>query len=381
MTKQFRHRTSSIILANILAVALCACGSGSAAKSNQAASGTTNVTKAAANSAVSKNSSSAASSTSGKKVSIRVSIGNAMDHPQAIGLQAMADYVSKQSNGNIELKVFPNSQLGAERESVEQVKNGTLEMATAEFGPITTFQKKWKVMDIPWMFDTYDQAWAAMDGPIGDSLKSTVQDSGLYCLAFLENGFRHVTSNVKPITQPSDFKGLKIRTMEAPMQMKTFSTLGASPTPVAWSELYMALSQKIVDAQENPLSNIAEIKLNEVQKYCSLTGHIYGSMVLVTNLNWFNSLPQDYQKIIQDGAQIAMTTSRESNQEKEKTIVAELEKSGMKVNDISADVKAQFRDATQSVIIQAIKDDIGDPDFVDSFMSDVEKVKQEHSSK
>ncbi len=233
---------------------------------------------------------------------IRVSVCNAPSHPQNIGLEIFRQYVEAKTDGQVTVAVYPNSQLGGERESVEQCKNGSLEMATASAGPLTTFNNKFMVLDIPFAFDSYEMAWLVLDGPMGQKLLDSCEEVGLKGLAYMENGFRHVTNNVKPINTLEDLKGLKIRTMEAPMHMENFKNLGSNPTPVPWTDLYLTLQQKMVDGQENPLANLWEVKMYEVQKYASLTGHIYDPMPLVADLKWFNELSPDLQSIIEKGA-------------------------------------------------------------------------------
>ncbi len=304
---------------------------------------------------------------------IRISACNSLDHPQTLGLGVMKEYIESKTGGKVQVKIYPNSQLGAEIESVEQVQNGTLEMATASIGPITTFDKKFAVLDIPFLFDNYEQAWATFDSQVGSDLMDTLEDSGLKGLAFMENGFRHVTNNIKPIYSLEDFKGLKIRTMEAPMHMANFAALGANPTPVPWSELYMAMSQKIVDGQENPLANIWEVNMYEVQKYTSLTNHIYDAMPLVTNLKWFNSLPGEYQKVIEKGAILGQNYSRFINANRESLIVTELEKKGMAVNPVALDKLAEIKEISQTVVAEKVKAEIGSG-FVDTFLAGIDAV-------
>jgi len=361
------RRLAAIALALALPLLITACGNSQQSSTQQSSS--PQVSSQEAENAVS----------STEKVKVRVSIGNAMDHPQALGLMAMKEYIEEKTNGNVTLEIFPNSQLGAERESVEQVKNGMLEMATAAFGPLTTFNSKFMAMDIPFLFDSYDEAWATLDSELGDGLKKDMEASDLKCLAWLENGFRHITNNIRPITQPDDLKGLKIRTMEAPMHMANFQALGANPTPVPWSELYLAMSSKIVDGQENPITNIWEIKMNEVQKYCSLTGHIYDSMVLVTNLEWFNGLPEDYQNIILEGAAIGQQVSREANTAVEEDTIRLLEEGGMTFNSLTQNEKDAFRDISQPVVIEKVKKELGDDAYVDNFVDAISKIKSELS--
>ncbi len=305
---------------------------------------------------------------------IRISACNSLDHPQTLGLDVMKQYIESKTNGKITVNIYPNSQLGAEIESVEQVQNGMLEMATASIGPITTFQEKFAVLDIPFLFDNYQQAWAVFDSKVGTELMDTLEESGLKGLAYMENGFRHTTNTVKPITKIGDYKGLKIRTMEAPMHMANFTALGANPTPVPWSELYLAMSQKIVDGQENPLANIWELNMYEVQKYVSLTGHIYDAMPLVTNLKWFNALPMEYQKIIEKGAILGQNYSRFINANREDLIASQLAAKGMKVNALTPEALEEIKTVSQPVVSAKVKEKIGG-DFVDSFMAGIAAVK------
>jgi tripartite ATP-independent transporter DctP family solute receptor len=309
-------------------------------------------------------------------VKVRVSLCNAPTHPQSIGMQVFKKYVEEKTKGEIQVGLYYNSQLGGERESVEQVKNGSLEMATASAGPLTTFNNKFMVLDIPFAFDSYEIAWAVLDGPMGQKLLDSSEGIGLKGLAYLENGFRHVTNNVRPINGADDLKGIKIRTMEAPMHMENFKTLGANPTPVPWPELYLTMQQKIVDGQENPLANIWEVKMYEVQKYTSLTGHIYDPMPLVANLAWFNKLPKDQQIVLQDGAVLAQNYSRYINRAREDAIITKLTEKGMKVNDVSAAGKEQMRAKSQAAVVAKIKAST-DKQFVDEWLAAITAVTKD----
>jgi len=307
---------------------------------------------------------------------VRISVCNAPTHPQNIGLEIFKKYVEERTNGEIIVDVYPNSQLGAERESVEQCKNGSLEMATASAGPLTTFNNKFMVLDIPFAFDSYDVAWMVLDGPVGQKLLESCEEVGLKGLAYMENGFRHVTNNVRPITKVEDFKNIKIRTMEAPMHMANFKALGANPTPVPWTELYLTLQQKIVDGQENPLANLWEVKMYEVQKYASLTGHIYDPMPLVADLKWFNSLTPEQQHIIEKGAVLAQNYSRFVNSAREEELTKLLTEKGMRINKVSAEEKARMRDASQAIVVGEIKKNT-DPAFVDEWLKAIEQAKKD----
>ncbi len=307
---------------------------------------------------------------------IRVSLCNSETHPQSLGLQLFKKLVEEQTKGELMVNLYYNSQLGGERESVEQVKNGLLEMATASAGPMTTFNTRFMVLDIPYAFNDYNEAWLVMDGPAGISLFKSCEEIGLKGLAWMENGFRHTTNSRRPILTIADFAGLKIRTMEAPMHMEAFKLLGANPTPVPWTELYMVMQQKVVDGQENPLANIWEVKMYEVQKFASLDGHIYDPMPLVANLEWYNGLTKDQQKIVETAAILGQNYSRAVNAAREKYIVALLESKGMKVNEVAEAEKDKMRQATQKKVIESIKGKT-DPKFVDTWISNIEQARKD----
>ena len=308
------------------------------------------------------------------KYNIRISACNSLTHPQTLGLFVMKQYVESRTKGDVSVKVFPNSQLGSEEESLSQVQNGSLEMATASIGPLTTFQKKFFVLDIPFLFNTYDEAWMTLDSKVGRDLLDTLEASGFKGLCYMENGFRNVTSSVKAINTIKDFKGLKIRTMVAPMHMANFKALGANPTPVPWSELYLSMQQKIVDGEENPIANMWDLNMYEVQKYVSLTHHIYDSMPLVANLKWFNKLPKEYQEIIAVGAILGQNYSRFVNEGREGAILAKLTQKGMKINTPAPAALAEIKKTSQPTVINAVKKEVGTA-YVDKFLNDINTVK------
>jgi len=228
----------------------------------------------------------------------RLSSSLILNSPMSRGLEIFTQYVEERTNGEVKIVIYPNSQLGSEEQSVQQVKMGSIELAVCCVGPLTAFDKNFMLLDIPFLFNSYYEAWMVCDSPVGQRILSSCRDYGLVGLAYMTSGFRHVTNNTRPINTLEDLKNLKIRTMSAPMHIQNFRSLGCNPTPVPWTELYLALQQGVVDGQENPIYNIYEHKIYEVQKYTSLTKHIYDSIVLVCNPKWFDSLTKEQQKIV-----------------------------------------------------------------------------------
>jgi len=223
---------------------------------------------------------------------------------------AFASLVNSRSGGRLVVKVYGAGSLGAEREYVEGIKAGTVEAGIAS-GVVANFFPAAAVTDIPFLFPTSQVAWDVMDGPFGDKLRAMfLKETGMRALAFAEVGFRHFTNNVRPIKTPADLKGLKIRVQETPVYVNMLKAVGASPTPVAWTETYTALQTGVVDGQENPVGSILSGKIYEVQKYVSLDGHVYGVDWFIINEKFFKSLPEDLQYIVLDSAQASGTVGR-----------------------------------------------------------------------
>lgn len=228
-------------------------------------------------------------------------------HAQAL---AFASLVNSRSGGRLVVKVYGAGSLGAEREYVEGIKAGTVEAGIAS-GVVANFFPTAAITDIPYLFPTSQIAWTVLDGPFGDKLRSLfLKETGMRCLAFAEVGFRHFTTSSRQIKSPTDLKGLKIRVQETPVYVNMLKAVGASPTPIAWTETYTALQTGVVDGQENPIGSILSGKLHEVQKYVTLDGHVYGVDWFIINEKFFQSLPADLQYIVLDSAQAASTVGR-----------------------------------------------------------------------
>ncbi len=310
---------------------------------------------------------------------IRVACENSDTYPSTLGLNVMKDYIETQTDGHVQVNIYASGQLGGEEETIEQVAQGSLEMAVASLAPIVSYDPEFEVMDIPFVYGDYHEAWMVLDSHVGTDMMATLEDYGMVGLAFMENGFRQVTSNKAPITGLADFKGQKLRTMQNNNHIAFFQALGANPTPVAFSELYMALNQNTVDAQENPIANVTDKKLYEVQKYLSITNHIYDAMPLVCNKDYFDSLPGKYQGIIKTGATLGMEYSRFCNAEREDLILEELKKEGMEVNEVDEAARDEIKEVAQPAAIESIVKDIGQ-EKVDKYLEDVQTVLGEISN-
>ena len=309
---------------------------------------------------------------------IRIALENSETYPATRGLQVMKNYVETLTDGNVTVNIYAGGQLGGEEDTLEQVAQGSIEMAVASFAPVVSYDPEFEVMDIPFVYNTYQEAWMVLDSHVGTDMLESLRDYGMIGLAFMENGFRQITTKNAPVETMADLKGVKLRTMQNNNHIAFFQALGANPTPVSFSELYMALNQNTVEAQENPIANVVDKRYYEVQNYLSLTNHIYDAMPLVCNLDFFESLPGKYQGIVRAGAVLGMEYSRFCNAEREDLILEELVGYGMKINEVSDEARQEMADVAQPAAIESVAADIGQ-DKVDEYLADVEAVLSEIS--
>ena len=232
-------------------------------------------------------------------------------HPIHKSAMAMANYVAKESKGQLEIKVYSGGALGKGSTLAEKISLGTVEMGTAGPGLLSRLVPAWGLIAGEYVFKSVDSMFSVLNGPIGDDIKNRLlKKRGVRTLGIGYLGKRHVTAN-KPIKGPDDLKGFKIRIPNIPLRKASFVALGASPTPMAFSEVYLALQQGVVDGQENPLAQIVTMKFYEVQKYLILTGHALNPEILLMNEKKFQSLPKAQQNILLKGAKIYEKSSFE----------------------------------------------------------------------
>lgn len=272
-----------------------------------------------------------------------------LGHPQSAtsafhaGAEAFAQELDRLSNGALKVQIFPGGTLGGEREMVEAVQLGTLEVVVTSTGPVGNFVPETLITDIPFLFRDYDHARKTLDGPIGQDILAKFPSKGMVGLAWAENGFRHVTNSKRVVNNPDDLKGLKLRTMENPVHMLAFRTMGAQPTPMAFPEVFGALQQGTVDGQENPIPVIVSSKFGQVQKNLTLTGHVYSPAVFITSTSYFGTLSPEMKKMMQDAAKFGSTAMRRKVNEIENKGIDELKAQG--VNVVTMVDKARFQAA------------------------------------
>ncbi len=307
-----------------------------------------------------------------KKV-IKISNGVNEQHPTYLAAKKFAEIVNQKTNGKFDVQVYANAQLGDDVKATEAVKMGTLEMVIPSASPLVGIDNDLNVLDLPFLFPNEKAADAVLDGPTGTKIAKKLEDANIKLLAYYENGFRNITNSVREIKSPADLKGLKIRTMENSIHLAAFKAMGANPTPMPFSELFTAMQQKTIDGQENPVPTIFLSKFNEVQKYCTLTGHVYGPHLLLINKKLYDSLTADEKKIFDDAAAESKKFQRQTNRDMNKNYVAELRKAGMTVTELTQEQKKAFQDAVAPVYTQ-FEEKIGKA-LIDEVKAEIEKNK------
>ncbi len=262
---------------------------------------------------------------------IKVGYTPAANSHYGVGTQVLCDEIEKGTQGRYKCQIFPNGALGGEREMIEAVQLGTLDMVNTSTGPVGNFVPEVKIVDIPFLFRDYDHARRFLDAAPGQELLTKFPSKGLVALAWTENGFRHMTNSKRAIVKPEDAAGLKMRTMENKVHMDGYRTFGIQPTPMAFPEVFGALQQGTVDGQENPIPVILASKFSQVQKHLSLTGHVYSPALYLTSPRVMNKLSDADKKAFYEAAKKATVAQRKKVNEDEANGIAQLEKEGMSV--------------------------------------------------
>jgi tripartite ATP-independent transporter DctP family solute receptor len=265
------------------------------------------------------------------QVVMRNSVSIAQNSHQGTGLDVLSQEVEKATKGRIIIKNFFSGSLGGERESIESVQLGTQELTSTSTGPIPNFVPAVKILDIPFLFRDKAHARAVLDGPIGQAMLKEFESKGFKALAWSENGVRHMTNNKRPINLPDDLKGLKMRTMENPVHVAAYKGFGIITTPMAFPEVFTALQQGVVDGQENPLSVIMAAKFEQVQKFMTLTAHVYSPALMLMNKASFDKLSPADQKVFLDAAKLAAAATRARVDKDDASGVADLRAKGMNI--------------------------------------------------
>jgi len=301
---------------------------------------------------------------------LRVAGNFPMDHSVSRAMEVFKDEVETSSNGEIQIDLFPAMQLGGATENVDQVRSGSIFAVFTSIAYFTRSVPDYEAVSLPFMFDSRAQAFAVMDGPVGEHLDGQMAELGFVNLGYGELGFRHVTNNLGPITSVDDFEGMRIRLQPNEVHLQTFRALGANPVAMDVSELYSALQQGVLDAQENPFNIIASRRFNEVQGHLSDSGHFYDFINAVANQRSYDALSDEHRKIIDDAMQATMVWQRDVAAQEEESWRQQLVDGGMTFTPISLELRAELREATRGVA-ESLKERV-DPEFLELVLQEVE---------
>ena len=285
----------------------------------------------------------------GDSHTIKFGIGLAETSPQYISVEYFGAILEKRTDGRLTVDIFPNSQVGDDKEMMSALQSGSLDMTYPSTSAATTLVPELRVFDLPFMFPTAEDADAVADGPIGQEMLTLFDGTGIKALSWADNGYRQLTNSKQAIETPADVAGLRLRVMENALQIDVWKALGANPTSMAFGEIFSALEQGVVDGQENPWSTNYSSKFYEVQEFGSETRHVYTPFLFMMSQQLFDELSAADQEIVLEAAKAAGDYDRVINREYDDYAKAELAAGGMEITELTPAQLQVFQDATQSV--------------------------------
>jgi tripartite ATP-independent transporter DctP family solute receptor len=279
---------------------------------------------------------------------VKLSLGHgaAPDNPRHIASLKFAEIVKAKTNGQVEVTVSPSGQLGTDPALITAVRSGAVDITANSQGAFANVVPEYAAFGMPFLFADSPSAWKVMDGPVGKELADKTAEKGMVVLGYWDNGIRHMSNSKRPLNTPEDMKGLKMRTPPDAVTVDIMNAVGAQAQQIAFTELYVALQQGVVDGQENPLVNIRSAKLYEVNKFISLTGHKYEMTPFVMNKRSFDGLSETNKKAVMEAAAEATKLQRNLAQDADNKLEAELKSLGAVINRSN---KAAFEKATANV--------------------------------
>lgn len=300
---------------------------------------------------------------------LKIAVGIPQSHKD-IG-NIMKEVIEKETNGAVKVNVFADNALGSDREVLEAVQLGDIDITLSNMAPLAAAYSDLYLFDTMFLINTREQAYEILDGEIGQHIAEGLKAKNLKTLSFPENGFRNLTTNDREVHTPADMKGLKVRVMENEIQIAYWKALGANPTPMAFGEVFTALQQKTIDGQENPVELIYDNKLNEVQKYMIMTQHIYNPLILAMNNETFNGMPAEYQDAVMKAAREATDYERGSAQEYEQDRIKKIEEDKTtEIIYLTDEERKQFKEAVKEVN-SLVKEKMDHPELFDMAMEAV----------
>ena len=303
----------------------------------------------------------------------RISIAGAPGHPSVMGAEKWAELLKEKSGGKLTLKVFPNGVLGGDVQVLSAVQGATIDFTAMNSGILQSQVKEFAIFDFPFMFENGKEADPILDGAFGKKLADLTPAKGLYNLAFWELGFRNMTNSKRAISKADDIAGLKMRVIQSPIYIDTFNALGANAVPMPITEVYTAMEQKIIDGHENPFSVVETSKFYEVQKFLTVSNHIYNPQSVLASKKKWDALTKDEQAVLASTLAEATKWQRENSRKLAENSLANLKKT-MTVTELPAEEIAKIRVKIKPVI-DKFSANVG-PELVKELQAELEKGRK-----
>jgi tripartite ATP-independent transporter DctP family solute receptor len=304
---------------------------------------------------------------------IKFATQNSKGHPSVEGMEKFKELVEEKSGGNITVKLFPGGVLGGDLQTLSALQGGTVEMTVLNAGLVGGVAKDFSLADLPFLYDTPEQADAVMDGPFGKALMDQLPAHNLAGLAYWELGFRQLTNNRHAVEKVEDIAGLKIRVVQQPVMIDLFNALGANAVPMPFPEVYTALETGAIDGQENPFANILASKFFEVQKYVTVTNHVYNPQIVLVSGKLWTSLNEEERKLLQDAATEARDFQRATSRAKDAEAKAQLEEEGLEITELSPEEMTKLKEKAKPVVDKHTQE--ADPALVKLLNDELAKVR------
>ncbi|MGQ3213386.1 TRAP transporter substrate-binding protein [Shinella sp.] len=304
---------------------------------------------------------------------LKFASANNKGHPQVTGMEKFAELIKEKSGGKIDVKLFPGGVLGGDVQTISALQGGVIEMTVLNAGILASNVKQFGAVDLPFLFNSGEEADKVMDGAFGTGLMDLLPDTGLVGLGYWELGFRNLTNNRHPVTKLEDISGLKIRTIQSPIPIELFNSLGANAVPLPYTELYTALETGTVDGQENPAANILNAKFYEVQKYMTVTRHQYNPQIVLISKKVWDGLNDEEKAVFQSAATEARDYQRKVSREVDAKAIEDIKATGMEVGELSPEETQKLRDAVKP-LIEKFAAEIG-PETVAALFKELETIR------
>ena len=306
---------------------------------------------------------------------IKAKIGHAMPetHPQAAAMNKFAELASTYTGGNIKVQVYHGGVLGSDEKELQAVQAGTQELYIGTLAPLSTRVKEVQVWDLPFMFQNEKEVYAVLDGESSKQIFKSIEPSGLVGLTWTGMGFRDLSNSKRAVTKLEDISGLKVRVMANPVALETWKAIGANAVPMAFAEVFPALEVKALDGQENPLVHMYSNKMQEVQKFISITNHVYTPVALVASKKFWDTLSASDKAGLQKAATEAGLLQRKLLDEGDKEVVGKFKAAGVEVSQVSPAELARIQERVKPVVAK-FSPLIGE-DFVKKFYAEIDKAR------